>query len=238
MRTPFHYEYCNLIAESCWKNEHFFAVPYNVDRFAPEPDFKFPPVKPTWKYPFCVNITSEEICGSESKVISGLPEAKEQRDEKTPSVLVISEPMLTSVEQELPRTLVGPGHLDVCIQVHNISTVKEPYTAESNIIFEEESLDESTLENRNPNARGRACVSCEISRSETSLETIEVDCNKDMVLSPTSSQITLPDESCVPDFMVNSPSSESMTAFREKKLLMVSPRKRWDKRIGPFVNEE
>lgn len=229
MRTPFHYEYWNLIAETSLKEEHFFAVPYNGRKLAPEQDIKYPPVNPKGKYPFCVNIKSEGTGLSDSKVISGLTEVKDQRDEKTPNVLVISGPTLTTVEHEFSRDLVGPRHLDGCITGHNLSQIKEPYETEEKPselygISEEKSLDEFSFENRNPNARGRACVSCETSRSDTSLGSNSLECTKDMVVSLTSSHHTLSDESCVPDFLVNSPSSESKLAFREKKLLMISPR--------------
>jgi len=242
MRTPFHYEYWNLIAETSWMNKHFWAVPYNGNRLAPEPDDNYPPVNPTGRYPFCVESKSEGTGRSKSTVISGLTEFKEWRDEKTHSVLAISGPTLTTVEQEFPRTLVGPGIVDGCITGHNLSMVKEQCeterkASEFNIISEEESLDESTFENRNPNVRGRACVSSETSRSDTSPDSSGVECTKDMVLS--SSQHSLSDESCFPDFMGNSTFSESKTVFSEKKLLMVSPRnKRKNERTGSFVDKE
>lgn len=140
-------------------------------------------------------------------VISGQTEVKEERNEKTSFVFVISGPMLTTVEPDnFSVDLMSPGHFEQCRTGRVLSMPKEQCktdekTSEFNITFEEESMDESVM-NENPNERGRAFVSCKT--VDASLESKEARFTKDLVRSRSSSSLTLPDETSISEFMVTS----------------------------------
>jgi len=157
----------------------------------------------------------------------------EKRNEKTPSIFVISKPIVTTVEQKFVMSepmittikqddvtvdLTCLGHLDRLVSGQVLSKSKElcesdKKTPELNITLERESLDESIMEKPNPNDRGRASASWE-SSSEASFESKEY--SNDMSLSDTSSSRALSDESSISDFIVYSQSSsESNYEVRE-----------------------
>jgi len=153
-------------------------------------------------------------------LISNPTEVKQKRNNKTPSVLVISRPMLTTVEQEIfSEKLMDAEHVEECGAAQVLSNPKEPCktdekTPKFNLISEEQSLDESIIDNPNPNEWGGAYVSWETS-SDVSLESKGAESTEAMVLSH-SLQSTSSEEIPISDFMVNSQtSSESSYEIRE-----------------------